>query len=1037
MNYQPGQRFKIEIEGFPFPYITPPMPKLEEISGYKLPNKQQKWKREIFPNDEEIKLVSEEKKREIIERDFRKRLFGHWFMNNGVPTYITGDHYFYLTHWYIAAVNKDGYPEYRKASRLWEYVCDLADKSDQCAGMIMTTLKRSGKALSVYTDIPTPDGWRQMIDLQIGDYVFGKDGYKTKVTFVSDVMFNKTCYEIIFSDGERVIADAEHRWIASDASQRAYFGAKDPLSAGKRIKNKSKNISTKIVTTQQMADDFYGSNGYSNWSIENTESVIYDKKSLEIPPYILGIWLGDGSSYYSKITNIDKEIIDDWVNYGKSIGMQLSMDQDITYMLTSGKGARVNPFMDKLRHYDLLNNKHIPQDYLSSCVEDRIDLLRGLMDTDGCRRKNYNNYEFCSKHISLINEVYELVTSLGMKATKSEKLNKKYNKPYYYLRFTSFKINPFKLSRKSYGFITKQGKGINVNYRYIQKISRIDSVPVKCIQVDNESHTYLCTKSFIVTHNTEGHLSKLYNRATLIDEDCLFGLQSLTSTEAKNNLFKGRIMRSHKKIPNYLKPVSNETGSRKEIVGELTFMGENIGKGLYKAGLNNVIDHRPTLVSAYQGKRPKMIFLDEPGSVEEMDIEDWWTTVKQQLSLGKKFFGKAYLPTTLETMKPKGAPLFQKIWNDSDPLELDENGRTRSGLWRYFKPQYSGREDFIDEYGNDMVDDAKRFRQNELDNASPEGKRKIKRQYPETVEEAFDLDFGGGLEAESILVLEKRLEFLNLKEYKGTATQLFEFNGQLEVKPVMNNRNEDEEENIIIFYPPMENVQYEIGIDGTGTDKQTSSDDVKKSLFSIVVTQKYNAAGGSYSDVAELVVRPEKLEQCYKKSLLLAKHYNQYGGLTSMKRNMVRIWAEGNIGTAPAIVGYFESCGALQFLQKQRKYFGTDTKEELNRYCFYRDGTVRETQLFLLNQACQIYGGNFNSRRLIRNLLKIGKEKADIGDAFQAAILGWGAFHQPAKEKTVEIEYFYENRLKSDGTFERIKIARRGQEEIGWAITSM
>ena len=235
---------------------------------------------------------------------------------------------------------------------------------------------------------------------------------------------------------------------------------------------------------------------------------------------------------------------------------------------------------------------------------------------------------------------------------------------------------------------------------------------------------------------TERSISHIYNTATLLEHDCDFGMQSLNSTEAKNNLFKGRLMRSHKMIANYLKPVSNETNSSKEIMSELRFMGDKDKEGNYKNALNNKIDWRPTLVSAYQGKRPRNVFLDEPGTVEEMDIELWWSTLREQLAYEDIIFGKAFLPTTLETMTNKGAVGFKNIWDKSDFNERDANNRTKSGLYRYFKPYYYGR--MVDDYGNDQVEEAKIFRENYLANASIEDARKYKRQYPATEAEAFD-----------------------------------------------------------------------------------------------------------------------------------------------------------------------------------------------------------------------------------------------------------------------------------------------------------
>lgn len=265
---------QVEIDGFPVPYILPKQPALKDIAGYDLPKKDQKWIRPILPTDKEAAMLPKEERIAIIQRELIRRLDGYHFMNNGQVVYITGSHYHYLTNWFMGALTKDGYPEYRRASRLRFYVRDICDKDPNCFGYLMMTSKRQGK--------------------------------------------------------------------------------------------------------------------------------------------------------------------------------------------------------------------------------------------------------------------------------------------------------------------------------------------------------------------TEEELANQYNMATLVETDCLFGMQSLTATEAKNNLFKSRIMRSHKRIPNYLKPVSNESKGTKEIVSELTFFGEKTDGGIYKGGLNNVIDWRPTIASAYQGKRPRWIFFDEPGSVEEMDLMEWFTTVREQ-----------------------------------------------------------------------------------------------------------------------------------------------------------------------------------------------------------------------------------------------------------------------------------------------------------------------------------------------------------------------------------------------------------------------
>ena len=73
--------------------------------------------------------------------------------------------------------------------------------------------RKNGKALDISTKIPTPNGYTTMGDLKVGDEVFDKDGNITKVTFVTPIKYNHKCYEVTFSDCEKIIADEEHNWL--------------------------------------------------------------------------------------------------------------------------------------------------------------------------------------------------------------------------------------------------------------------------------------------------------------------------------------------------------------------------------------------------------------------------------------------------------------------------------------------------------------------------------------------------------------------------------------------------------------------------------------------------------------------------------------------------------------------------------------------------------------------------------------------------------------------------------------------------------
>ena len=101
----------------------------------------------------------------------------------------------------------------------------------------------TGKALDVDTPIPTPTGWKRMGDLVVGDFVFDEKGHPTLVIAAFDVMYDRTCYEVVFSDGSSLVADAEHEWASYTSVDRSW--AKRPRTDTYMTKN--------FVTSNQLA----------------------------------------------------------------------------------------------------------------------------------------------------------------------------------------------------------------------------------------------------------------------------------------------------------------------------------------------------------------------------------------------------------------------------------------------------------------------------------------------------------------------------------------------------------------------------------------------------------------------------------------------------------------------------------------------------------------------------------------------------------------------------------------------------------------
>ena len=134
-------RFKLGQETSFIEYETPTIPNKKDIDGYALPKENQKFTRWKFPKDRDFNLLSESEQLETVKYVLKKRKDGHWFYNNGEPTYITGVHWFYLTFWQLDV----GYADYRASDRDKFYYWDYCVTDESSYGMINMENRRGGK----------------------------------------------------------------------------------------------------------------------------------------------------------------------------------------------------------------------------------------------------------------------------------------------------------------------------------------------------------------------------------------------------------------------------------------------------------------------------------------------------------------------------------------------------------------------------------------------------------------------------------------------------------------------------------------------------------------------------------------------------------------------------------------------------------------------------------------------------------------------------------------------------------------------------
>lgn len=158
-----------------------------------------------------------------------------------------------------------------------------------------------------------------------------------------------------------------------------------------------------------------------------TIGVEFKEKNLSVPPYILGAWLGDGHSASTALTSMDHELVDEWTNYAHSIGMEVRIQENRqpnkskVYFITSGQAhgsVDRNPFMNELKSMEVINNKHIPDLYLKGSRQQRLELLAGLLDTDGGLVSE--TFIFTQKNDKLSDNIVFLAKSLGFRVTSKK-----------------------------------------------------------------------------------------------------------------------------------------------------------------------------------------------------------------------------------------------------------------------------------------------------------------------------------------------------------------------------------------------------------------------------------------------------------------------------------------------------------------------------------------------------------------------------------------------------------------------------------------
>ena len=356
--------------------------------------------------------------------------------------------------------------------------------------VIIAARPAMGKCLGAGTKVVMFDGTLKNVeDVQVGDQLMGDDSTPRNVLSLA-------------RGREKMFWVRQNKGIDYRVNESHILSLKRSRNEGKHKNGDVLNIEVKDYNKK--SKKFH--TNYKGYKV----AVDFLEQHLEIDPYFLGIWLGDGTSSNVSIASQDKEIVKYLNSYAKELNLQLTKSHNNKekcpmYSITSGQRGGYykndNSLQTRLRKLNVLDNKHIPHNYMQNSRENRLQLLAGLLDSDGYYDKKFNVFEIVQKDENLTKEIKLLADSLGfrvslkMKKARIKKIN--YECDVYRLRIVGdLDSIPTKIKRKqARKLIAKrnyQHTGIKVEY------DKVDDYYGFTI---DGNHLFLL-EDMTVTHNT-------------------------------------------------------------------------------------------------------------------------------------------------------------------------------------------------------------------------------------------------------------------------------------------------------------------------------------------------------------------------------------------------------------------------------------------------------------------------------------------------------------------------------------------------------
>jgi len=399
--------------------------------------------------------------------------------------------------------------------------------------IILAARPAMGKCLGKGTRVVMFDGTvKKVEEVQVGDLLMGDDSTPRRVLSIA-------------RGRERMYWVRQNKGMDYRVNESHILSLKRSRNEGPHTHGKVLNISVRDYLAQS---NKFKSN-YKGYKV----AVDFPEKEVSIHPYFLGLWLGDGHSYSSRITTQDREVIEYMHAYADELKLEvveyIQQSKCPNYAITKGLRGGRNFFsiQDELRKLNILQNKHIPQVYLSNSTQNRLYLLAGLIDSDGHYLEQSNGYEIRQKNYELALQIKFLCDTLGFRTSliskKASISSIGYESEVYRVRiYGDVNRIPVRIERKKARPCT------------VSRSWRMTGITVEFDKVDDYygftldgNHLFLL-EDMTVTHNTAFVVSAMRNAAVMFNMPIAIFSLEMSSVQLVNRLISAEAELESEKI---------------------------------------------------------------------------------------------------------------------------------------------------------------------------------------------------------------------------------------------------------------------------------------------------------------------------------------------------------------------------------------------------------------------------------------------------------------------------------------------------------